>query len=272
MSPSRPLFALLLCACSRAAPVPEASLRFLVDGNELRTLSLAELAAKTPPVSVATDDPYYGRTKHFRAVPLEAVLALGFAGSEADGRELVFRAKDGYSVTYRDAVIQAPGAYLAFADEDVAGFEPIGPQRVSPFPLYLIWTKPGQGDLETHPRPWQLQAIERLRFELAYPHLTPPQHADAEQHARAQRGYETFKAQCFQCHAINREGGRTGPELNVPQNVFEYLPADYVRAYIVKPSTFRYGIMPSHETMPSAELDDLLLYLRSMKDRKHDPK
>lgn len=250
--------------------MPAVSLRFSVDGRVLQTLALAELASKAPPVVVSTDDPYYGKTKRFRALPLEAVLAVGFAGTPGDGRELVLRAKDGYSVTYREAAIHEPGAYLAFADEDVAGHEPIGPQRVSPFPLYLIWTKPGQGDLETHPRPWQLESIELVRFESAYPHLQPPPLPDKDQLARASRGYETFKAQCFQCHAINREGGRTGPELNVPQNVFEYLPAEYIRAYVVKPSTFRYGIMPSHENMPASELDDLLFYLRHMKDNKHD--
>lgn len=251
--------------------MPDASLRFLVDGTELRRISLVELAAVAPPVVIATDDPYYGKTKHFRAVRLDAVLSLGFAGAPGEGRETVFRARDGYSVPLREATLAESGAYLAFADQDVAGYEPIGPQRVSPFPLYLIWTKPGQNDLEKHPRPWQLESIERVHFEVAFPHTAPPLLRDAGDAARARRGYDTFKEQCFQCHAINREGGRTGPELNVPQNVLEYLPADYVRAYIVKPSAFRYGIMPSHENMKPEQLDDLLFYLKRMADKKHDP-
>lgn len=269
--------ALLCAACTTAKATPDVALRFSVDGHELRSVALADIAAKSPPVVIATDDPYYGKTKHFRAVTLEAALASGFVDAQghaipADGREYVLRAKDGYAVPFTDAALHEGGAYLAFADEDVAGFEPIGPQRVSPFPLYLIWTKPGQGNLESHPRPWQLDSVEMVRFDVASPHLAPPAQATPADQERVIRGLATFRAQCFKCHAINREGGRTGPELNVPKNVFEYLPAEFVRAYVRKPSDFRYGIMPSHEDMAPADLDDLMAYLRAMKDAKFDPK
>jgi len=265
------LFALVGLGCTKTeAVLPDVSLHFRVEGQELRTLSLRELAAKAPPVVVSTDDPYYGKSKRFRAVSLESVLALGFAGVPGAGRELIFRAKDGYAVPFREAAIHEPGAFLAFADDDVPGYEPIGAQKVSPFPLYLVWTQAGQSDLEKHPRPWQLESIEMVRFESAFPHTAPPAQADPAASAQVQRGYDTFKALCFQCHAINRQGGRTGPELNVPQNVLEYLPESYVRGYIVKPATYRYGIMPAHETMTGSELDDLVGYLRCMKDRKLD--
>lgn len=265
--------ALLMLGCSRPDALPPGvSLRFLVDGQEVRSLELAALIRSAPAVTVASDDPYYGKTKHFRAMPLDAVLAAGFGDAPHDGREYVFRAKDGYAVPLTEAVVKERGAYLAFADTDVAGFEPIGAQHVSPFPLYLIWTEPTQKDSEAHPRPWQVESIERVRFDVAYPHLAPPAQARGEDTERARRGLATYRAQCFKCHAINREGGRIGPELNVPKNVFEYLPVEFIRAYIRKPSDFRYGIMPSHETMPAAELDDLTFYLRAMKDAKFDPK
>jgi cytochrome c1 len=69
---------------------------------------------------------------------------------------------------------------------------------------------------------------------------------------------------------VNREGGRVGPELNVPQSIIEYRPEAQIRAYIKNPQSFRYGNMPAHPSMTDAELDDLVAYFRAMKDRKHD--
>jgi hypothetical protein len=173
---------LALAACARERPLPaDVRIRFLVDGREVRSLSLAEIADRATPVSVTTDDPYYGKAKRFRAVKLETVLDLGF-GVPHDEREVLLRAKDGYTVPVSEELVREPGAYLAFADEDVKPYEPIGPQRVSPFPLYLVWTSPGQGDLATHPRPWQLESIERVHFAAAYPHTAPP--PDAPETAR----------------------------------------------------------------------------------------
>jgi mono/diheme cytochrome c family protein len=86
------------------------------------------------------------------------------------------------------------------------------------------------------------------------------------------RGYESFRDGCIKCHAINREGGHVGPDLNVPQNVTEYRPEDQIRAYIKNPAQFRYGNMPAHPDMQERELDDLVAYLRAMKDHKHDEK
>ena len=71
---------------------------------------------------------------------------------------------------------------------------------------------------------------------------------------------------------MNREGGRVGPELNVPQNILEYRPEPQVRAYIRDPATFRYGNMPPHPDLTDAQMDALIAYLGAMKDRKHDPK
>lgn len=260
------LLAFALVACKRTPSVPEVQLRLLRDGAPLAEVSLPSLAERV--AQVRTDDPYYGKSKTFFAVPLAAVLER--FGADAD-RTYVLRAKDGYSVPFEPARLHEAGAWLAFADAEVAGYEPIGAQQTNPFPLYLIWSEPGQGDLETHPRPWQLESIDLTRFELAYPHTAPPAQEDAAADARAAQGYAGFRSACFKCHAINREGGRVGPELNVPQNVFEYLHADYIRSFVRDPAQYRYSVMPSHTSMPDEELDAILFYVRSMRARKHVP-
>jgi mono/diheme cytochrome c family protein len=84
-------------------------------------------------------------------------------------------------------------------------------------------------------------------------------------------GFSVFARECVRCHAVNREGGRVGPDLNVPQSVVEYRPEAQLRAYIRDPRSFRYGNMPAHPHLRDAELDGLLAYFRAMRARKHDP-
>ncbi|MBX3259682.1 MAG: cytochrome c [Labilithrix sp.] len=262
----------LALACSKAREDdPRATLTFVDEGRAPTTISLRTLTQRIQADEVRGYDPYYKKDKRFRALPLSRVLALGFPErrSLADA-ELVFRATDGYAAYLRGALATEDGAYVAFEDLDVAAWEPIGPQRANPGPFYLVWSKPEQVDLETHPRPWQLAKIEIVRFEVAYPNTRPP--GERAPDDPAMRGYAIFRERCFKCHAVNREGGRVGPDLNVPRNILEYRPEEQVRAYIRDPATFRYGNMPPHPDLADASLDALIAYLGAMKDRKHDPK
>jgi len=252
----------VVAACRRE---PGAQLTFGDEGKPDTSLSMRALLDAIPSEEIRGVDPYYGKAKRFRAWPLRRVLALGF-GPGVEDAELIFRATDGYAAYMRGALAVDEGAYLAFEDVDVPGWEPIGPQHASPAPFYVVWKKPEQQNLESHPRPWALARIERTRFEVAYPHTKP-----AGASAAALRGYETFRDRCFKCHAINREGGRVGPDLNVPRNILEYRPAEQVRAYIRDPATFRFGNMPAHPDFSETQLDELLAYLAAMKDRKHVP-
>jgi mono/diheme cytochrome c family protein len=81
-----------------------------------------------------------------------------------------------------------------------------------------------------------------------------------------------FSAQCQRCHAINGEGGRLGPDLNIPRNILEYRAEADVRAYIKDPASFRYGNMPAHPLLTSEHLDQLVCYLREMGKHKFDPR
>lgn len=244
-----------------------ATLVFKRMGQEVRTISLRDLLAKIPSETVKQFDPYYGKDKTYRAVPLGRVLDLAFDGVDLAKQEYVLRAKDGYTVPMRGALATEPGAYVAFEDVDVPGWEPIGQQHANPGPFYVVWAKRDQIDLESHPRPYQLATIEIARFDDLFPHTVPTGIAEGEP---ARRGFATFKEQCILCHAVNREGGRVGPELNVPQSIVEYRPAEQIKAYIKNPLTFRYSQMPPHPSFTDGDLDDLVAYFAAMKDRKHD--
>lgn len=256
-------------ASGATAPSDTSSIELVfAGGGGERKLSLAALVERIPPVTITQYDPYYAREKTYRALPLADVLELGFEGTtDLRTRELVLRAKDGYTVPMLAQKAWEPGAFLAFADVDHPAWEPIGPQRANPAPLYLVWSKKEQTSLETHPRPYQLARIELARFEDVFPHTAPKGLAEND---AGWRGYGIFKAQCVHCHAMNRQGGRVGPELNVPKSIVEYRPVDQIKAYVRNPLDFRYSTMPAHPGLGEAELDALVAYFAAMKDRKHD--
>ena len=254
-----------------AAVEPMARLEFKIEGRALRSFTLGELELRAPPETVTGYDPYYQRVKRFRALPLDRVLAAGFAGETRASlatRHFVLRARDGYTVPVAGEKLLEPGGYLAERDLDAPAWEPVGPQRANPGPVYLVWAGTSQTNLETHPRPWQLAAIEIARFESVFPHTVP---TGVDANDAASRGFALFVGECVRCHAINREGGRVGPDLNVPLSIVEYRPEAQIRAYIRNPLAFRYSAMPAHPHFTDADLDGLVAYFRAMSARKHDP-
>lgn len=272
----RALTLLLALGCrhpSAPTPAPEApaSLVFRLNGADVRTLSLHDLTSAAAPRTVTVFDPYYQHAKTFRAIPLDAVLRAGFRGAVTAPlatQHFVLRARDGYTVPITGERLLDVGAHLAIADTAFPSWEPIGPQHVNPGPFYLIWTGAEQTDQESYPRPWQLAAIEITPFERVFPHTVPTASPEG---SPARRGFELFAHDCIHCHAINREGGHVGPDLNVPQNITEYRPELQIRQYIRNPLTFRYGAMPAHPNLTDADLDALLAYLRAMRELKYDP-
>jgi mono/diheme cytochrome c family protein len=250
-----------------------ASLRFEREGRLVRQLSLPELRAACHEARIELDDPYHGRRKSYLACPLAEVLTAGFGAELANASDADFflRARDGYTKPATGAKLLEPGGYLAFADLSNpagAGWEPIDRRGADPAPFYLVWTAPGQQDVHRYPWPYQLAVIERAPFEREFPHTLPRgEPADAA----AWTGFAVFRAECVACHAVNGEGGRVGPELNVPRSIVEYRPAEQIKAFVRDPQSFRYTSMPAHAHLSEAQLDGLIAYFTAMSARKHDP-
>jgi mono/diheme cytochrome c family protein len=285
----RLLLAVLVAAASSAAvaaraadpsaPAPagagDSTLRFLRDGDVVTQLDRAALEHACAVQTVQIDDPYYRTRKSFRACPLRRVLELGF-GEDALAHpddEIFLRARDGYVKTATAKLLAQDGGYLAIADADHArdgdpGWQPIDRRQVDPGPYYLVWAKPEQRDAHRYPWPYQLVAIEITDFAREYPHTVP---SKAKRDTPPWRGFAIFRDECVSCHAINGEGGKIGPDLNVPRSIVEYRPAAQIKAYIRDPESFRHTSMPAHPHLKPGDLDALIAYFGVMKTMKHDP-
>ena len=131
-----------------------------------------------------------------------------------------------------------------------------------------MWQGAGRNDTNLWPWPYQLAEIEIVDFATKFPHVPPP---GAAPDSPAQRGFAVFRRECIACHAINGEGGKVGPELNVPRSIVEYREAAQLKAFIRDPRSFRYTSMPTHAHLTDAELEALLAYFTHMSGFKHDP-
>ncbi len=251
---------------------PAATITLSSPGRGPREVSLATLAAEVPVSTVSTMDPHYQETRRFRCLAAAPLLsrAFSFGSGELSDHVILLEAKDGYQVRLQGSAIDNPDACFAFEDAQQEEWEPIGHQDADPGPLYLVWRGDDYPDTATHPRPWGIQRIELDPSAEELSHTQPK--GGFQKDVLAARGYELFSQRCLRCHSINQEGGKLGPDLNVPRNILDYRPKQQVRAYIRNPKAFRYGTMPAHPDLSEEDLDALLRYLEVMGSHQYDPR
>lgn len=252
-------FSLLLAVPSVFAEEP--ALSFQRSGEAVRVLKTSEISAKVSPGNIKFFDPRHGKVKTYRAWPVKAVmeLAYGKGWTEGEQSEAVLTAMDGYASVSVAAKLSETGGFIAFEDLDVSGWEPIGRKRANPGPYYLVWSGEAQSTENAYPWPWQLMTINLVKFAERYPEVVP---AGARPGSSAARGFTIFKNRCLRCHAINRQGGTIGPDLNAPQPVASYRSKSWIKSYVREPSKIRYTEMPDHKDLSDADLDDLYAYFR----------
>jgi mono/diheme cytochrome c family protein len=255
-------------------------LSFTTASGGERTLTLLDLLGLCPTTDIEVQDPYHEKRMRYRALPLVCVLDQGFAnsGGAAGLRNhgLLLRALDGYTRPVSGRVLLTPGAFLAYGEPDRLAanqtgsrFRPIDRRGADPAPFYLVWVGTEQGDPHETPWPYQLGRIEVAPFAAAFPRTVPE---GLESTGLGWAGYQLFQDTCASCHSINGQGGKIGPDLNIPRSIVEYRPIPQIRSYVRNPQQTRYTSMPAHPGLSEADLDALIAYFLAMSERKQDPR
>jgi mono/diheme cytochrome c family protein len=265
----------LVVAGATLVRADDASLEFARDDKVVQRLDRAALEKGCGVRTIELDDPYYGRRMSYVACPLLRVLEMGFGMSDDQlaQKSFLLRARDGYAKPASGKHLIEPGGYLALADAErekagESGWAPLDRKQIDAGPFYVVWENPTTHDPNSYPWPYQLVRIEIGTVASTYPDIVP---STASKGSDAWRGFEIFTGECVACHAINGQGGKVGPDLNVPQSIVDYRPVDQIKAYIRDPQAFRYTSMPAHPDLSNAQLDQLIAYFRVMSTLKRDP-
>ncbi len=246
------------------SPAWATPIQFLLGDKVVGRLTLEEMKKVAPAKDLELHYHFSAsRTKRYRGLALPPILRAAYKEALHRGThsEVVFEATDGYRAYSTLDLLLKETSYLAFRDLDQkSGWEPVGFKKVSPAPYILVWEKEGQTTANAYPWPWSVSKIHLITMQGRYPKVYPTGKAtDSAEY----KGYQVFRSQCFRCHAIDRQGGRIGPDLAAPKNILEYRDENYLRQFIRNPQQFRYSKMPKHTHLSKEDMDHLIAYLKS---------
>ncbi|MEM7537800.1 MAG: c-type cytochrome [Chloroflexota bacterium] len=253
----------------------------LMTPDGAQTFTLENLQAQLEIATITVETPAHKKNKTFEGFWLSDILALtgmtkeDLAGGDED--YILFEALDGYQVrlNVNQLADAQPQGLLAYDDVDTAdGWELVkqGQRDVSPGPFYLVWTTTDGSELDSKSRPWpyQLAHISSVNLAELYDLLYP---VGIDESDPIFQGFTLFEVHCVKCHGFNLQGGKVGPELNIPQNVTEYRDRETLIGFIKNSSNYRLGsAMPVFDgILADEEIDLLLTYIEWMGDNKIEP-
>ena len=246
-------------SCAAAAKPPLAVL-------PINEESIAQMRKLHTLASAEVDDPVYQRKQRYQGFWLRDVLKDLSQGLRSETDLYVrFRCKDGYLPMMPLARAMAGKGLIAIRDANAPqgqDWQPLPPGTGTSStlaPSYLVWVSPPAGP-EEYPWPYEMVAIELISSSDALGGLGTDS---------AKPGHDLFVTHCLKCHAINGVGGVFGPELNSPCSVTEYWNPRFLNQFIAKASSIRTGTkMPSFESLPQKDIQDIVEYLQSMAGHK----
>lgn len=222
---------------------------------------------KNTQIVMVKPDPVYHKNKRFNALPLKDILEKYSSMKRMNAADLkvVFECEDGYKPEMPLEKLLSAKAFLAVNDADAPkghAWEILlkNRQETKIEPFYVVY-EDISGDDVSYKWPYNLVKI----------HLAPLHENDAALKPKdesALAGYELFKNRCQTCHAINKIGGKMGPELNYPKSVTEYWKTDDLKAFIQNPESYRNEVKMPNLGIKPEEATEIVKYLSYMSEHK----
>ena len=233
---------------------------------DLINLKQRKLLNDTHVLSVP-NDPVYHKNKKFNVLPLQALLEKYSSLKKLNPAELkvIFECEDGYKPEMSLEKLLSAKAFLAVSDVDAPKgreweqiFKDGHEMKAEPFYVVYEGVSPKDGEYK-----WPYNLVK-----IHFAPLNEDEFALKPKDKTAMAGYELYKNRCQTCHAINKIGGKMGPELNYPKSVTEYWKKDDLVAFILNPASYRNEIkMPKLEIKPN-EAAEIVTYLSYMSEHK----
>ncbi len=239
--------------------------------NDSLTIDLLDLKQKglltnTQIITVKLD-PVYHKKKRFNALLLKDILEKysSMKNMNVADLKIVFECEDGYKPEMSLEKLLSAKAFLAVSDANAPkgrAWEILlkNGQETKIEPFYVVYEDVSGEDI-SYKWPYNLVKI----------HLAPLHENDAALKPKDKStlaGYELFKNRCQTCHAINKIGGKMGPELNYPKSVAEYWKTDDLIAFIQNPASYRNEVKMPNLGIKPEEATEIVKYLSYMSEHK----
>jgi mono/diheme cytochrome c family protein len=190
---------------------------------------------------VVVKEPLSAVDLRFDATPLVPVLDAAYGPSWRARDAVVFHCADGYKSLVKVQRILRYQPLLAHRRRDQPRFE-VRNQDGHTVPLGALLSGLGQpegpgapGDRGEGAGPTRWRRWSRWTS----PPRSPPPSRPPPPPPTPSGGYERFKTHCVACHSVNGVGGRVGPELNFPTSVTEYVRPEWLRRWLLDPTSVR---------------------------------
>ena len=234
----------------------------MILGTLLIALSVAQAAPleslkKLDRAELQIKEPYSGELEVAQGWPIQQVMGHLFGPTWKEKSEWVFVCQDGYRAILPTRKLLDHRGLLATSWKGRGTFDVLKEvggkkQKVPVGPYYLVWENiqdvemAKEGD---HGWPYQVVGIEAA--EPVASRWVP----DARASIRVRKGYEAFKSYCLNCHSVDAQGGKVGPELHVPVSAAKYYNPAFLPQWILNPASIRAGTpMPPYR--PEADMSE----------------
>ena len=239
------------------------------DRDSKKTYTRQELLTHRALRDVTVDDPVYGRSMTYRAIPMADLLKDMKIGADD---YVQARATDNFSIGIPGQLLGSASA--AHAEAFVAVEDPAAPwpvlakshEKLSAGPFFIIWRLEPSAHISREYWAYQLAALTVTDSPLKrWPGLAVAANVPADDPIRA--GLDRYVEHCISCHRFNGEGeGEQGPDLGRPMNPVEYFQIPALKKLIRNPSSVRKWPeqkMPRFDesNLSDSDLDALIAWL-----------